>query len=191
MLHKDLRSVFASGELEAAVSSSGSGPLPPCCRMSAAFHPCQVGAPRHPRARRAAARAARRGPRSRGRGARGAGELGGAEHGVTSTKSRARRDGVMPGAIDNNAAERAIRPLTVGRKNYLFLGSDNGGRTAATLYSLTASAKRHGLDPFIYLRDVLATFNQTSTGQLEQFLPDIWRQNQLKQLANLENQNPT
>ncbi|MAX23090.1 MAG: transposase [Phycisphaeraceae bacterium] len=94
-------------------------------------------------------------------------------------------------AIDNNAAERAIRPLTVGRKNYLFLGSDNGGRTAATLYSLTASAKRHGLDPFIYLRDVLATFNQTSTGQLEQFLPDIWRQNQLKQLANLENQNPT
>jgi hypothetical protein len=58
------------------------------------------------------------------------------------------------------------------------------------LYSLTASAKRHGLDPFIYLRDVLATFIQTSIGQLEQFLPDVWKQNQLKQLANLENPNP-
>jgi hypothetical protein len=93
--------------------------------------------------------------------------------------------------IDNNAAERAIRPLVIGRNNYLFFGSDNGGRTAVTLYSRTVSAKRHGLDPFIYLRDVLATFNQTSTGQLEQFLPDVWKQNQLKQLANLENQNPT
>lgn len=84
-------------------------------------------------------------------------------------------------AIDNNAAERAIRPLTVGRKNYLFLGSDTGGRTAAILYSLTATAKRHGLDPFVYLRDVLATIGSTPVSQLDQFLPDRWRAQQLEE----------
>ena len=86
-------------------------------------------------------------------------------------------------AIDNNAAERAIRPITLGRKNYLMLGSDRGGRTAATLYSLTASAKRHDLDPFIYLRDVLATIAATPVSQLHQFLPDRWKQQQLKEIA--------
>ncbi len=86
-------------------------------------------------------------------------------------------------AIDNNAAERAIRPLVVGRKNYLFLGSDTGGRTAATLYSLTASAKRHGLDPFVYLRDVLATIGSTPLSQLDQYLPDRWRDQQLKEIV--------
>lgn len=86
-------------------------------------------------------------------------------------------------AIDNNAAERAIRPLVIGRKNCLFLGSDAGGRTAATLYSLVASAKRHGLDPFVYLRDVLATIAVTPLSQLDQFLPDRWRDRQLKEIA--------
>jgi transposase len=86
-------------------------------------------------------------------------------------------------AIDNNAAERAIRPLVVGRKNYLFLGSDTGGRTAATLYSVVASAKRHGLDPFVYLRDVLATIGHTPVSQLDQFLPDRWKQQQLQEIA--------
>ena len=86
-------------------------------------------------------------------------------------------------AIDNNAAERAIRPLVIGRKNYLTLGSDNGGLTAATLYSIVASAKRHGLDPFVYLRDVLATIGSTPVSQLDQFLPDRWRHEQLQQIA--------
>ncbi len=86
-------------------------------------------------------------------------------------------------AIDNNVAERAIRPLTVGRKNYLFLGSDTGGRTAAILYSLTASAKRHGLDPFVYLRDVLATIGATPINQLDPFLPDRWKRQQLTEIA--------
>jgi len=85
-------------------------------------------------------------------------------------------------AIDNNTAERAIRPLVVGRKNYLFFGSDTGGRTAAILYSLTATAKRHSLDPFVYLRDVLATIAATPISQLDQFLPDRWRTQQLKQI---------
>ncbi|MFA7236305.1 MAG: IS66 family transposase [Phycisphaeraceae bacterium] len=78
-------------------------------------------------------------------------------------------------AIDNNAAERAIRPLTIGRKNYLFFGSDGGGRTAAILYSVVAGAKRHGLDPFVYLRDVLAVIGSTPMSQLDQFLPDRWK----------------
>jgi transposase len=47
--------------------------------------------------------------------------------------------------IDNNASERDLRPVAIGRNNYTFFGSDNGGRTAAVLYSLIASAKRHGL----------------------------------------------
>lgn len=86
-------------------------------------------------------------------------------------------------AIDNNAAERAIRPLTLGRKNYLFFGSDTGGRTAAILYSLVASAKRHGLDPFFYLRDVLAVIGATPISKLDQFLPDRWRQQQLAEIT--------
>lgn len=76
---------------------------------------------------------------------------------------------------DNNAAENAIRPLVVGRKNWLFAGSDNGGRTAAVLASLVASAKQHGLDPFVYLRDVLTRIAATPVSQLDQFLPDRWK----------------
>ena len=86
-------------------------------------------------------------------------------------------------AIDNNAAERAIRPITIGRKNYLTLGSDAGGRTAAILYSLVASAKRHGMDPWVYLRDVLATVANTPVSQLGKFLPDRWKQQQLNEIA--------
>lgn len=94
----------------------------------------------------------------------------------TTNHWRALRRYVTDGdlAIDNNIAERAIRPLTIGRKNYLFTGNDGGGRTAATLYSLVASAKRHGLDPFAYLRDVLASIAPTPHSELDQFLPDRW-----------------
>lgn len=57
--------------------------------------------------------------------------------------------------IDNNAAENALRGIAIGRKNWLFCGSDRGGRAAAIFFSLLASCKRHGHDPFGYLRDVL------------------------------------
>jgi hypothetical protein len=86
-------------------------------------------------------------------------------------------------SIDNNAAERAIRPVTLGRKNYLFFGSDAGGRTGAVLYSVVASAQRHGLDLFIYLREVLATIGATPLSGLEALLPDRWREQQLKEIA--------
>jgi transposase len=58
--------------------------------------------------------------------------------------------------ISNNAAERAIRPLALGRKNYLFAGSDAGGERAAAFYTLIETAKLNGLDPDAYLREVLA-----------------------------------
>ena len=86
-------------------------------------------------------------------------------------------------AIDHNVAERAIRPLTLGRKNYQFLGSDAGGRTAANLYRVVAWAKRHGLEPFVYLRDIFATLPATPITQLDRFLPDRWQDQQLKEIA--------
>ena len=57
--------------------------------------------------------------------------------------------------IDNNVAERAVRPLAIGRKNWLFVAGDGGLRTAAVLMSLCASAKRHALNPWAYLTDLL------------------------------------
>src|SRR5690606_2661891 len=58
--------------------------------------------------------------------------------------------------IDNNAAERALRTVAIGRKNYLFAGSDAGGERAAAIYSLIGTAKLNDLDPEAYLRHVLA-----------------------------------
>lgn len=79
--------------------------------------------------------------------------------------------------IDNNAAERALRSIAVGRKNYLFLGSPRGGRAAATLYSLIESAKRHKLDPFAYLRDLLRRVSTHPQKDIAQLLPDRWKLN--------------
>ena len=77
--------------------------------------------------------------------------------------------------IDNNATENALRPVALGRKNWLFAGSDEGGRTGAALMSLVASCKRHGLDPFAYLRDVLTRLPATPICDLDPFLPDRWK----------------
>jgi len=74
--------------------------------------------------------------------------------------------------IDNNSAERAVRPVAVGRKNYMFFGSDNGGHTAAVLYSLLVTAKRHGLDPFEYLRDVIGRISDHPSNRPTELLPD-------------------
>ncbi len=78
-------------------------------------------------------------------------------------------------AIDNNPAERALRPVCVGRGNWLFAGSARGGRAAATLFSLIASAKRHGLDPFAYLRDLLARIPTHPHRRIDELFPDRWK----------------
>jgi transposase len=77
--------------------------------------------------------------------------------------------------IDNNPAENAIRPVVLGRKNWLFAGSDNGGRTAAILGSFIASCQRHQIDPFAYLRDVLTEIASCPINELDRLLPDRWR----------------
>ena len=76
--------------------------------------------------------------------------------------------------IDNNAAERALRPIAVGRKNYLFFGSDVGGATAAVLYSLVQTCKHLGIEPWRYLRDVLERMPTHPPERLEELLPDRW-----------------
>jgi hypothetical protein len=73
--------------------------------------------------------------------------------------------------IDNNAAERALRVVALGRKNYLFAGSDAGGERAAAIYSLLGSAKLNGLDPEIYLQHVLACIADHPISRIDQLLP--------------------
>jgi transposase len=73
--------------------------------------------------------------------------------------------------IDNNAAERAIRPIALGRKNYLFAGSDAGGRRAAAIYSLIETAKLDGRDPEAYLRDVLTRIADHAINRIKSCFP--------------------
>ena len=73
--------------------------------------------------------------------------------------------------IDNNAAERALRVVALGRKNFLFAGSDGGGESAATLYSLIGTAKLNGIDPESYLRNVLSRIADHPVNRIEELLP--------------------
>jgi transposase len=73
--------------------------------------------------------------------------------------------------IDNNSAERALRAVAVGRKNYLFAGSDRGGERAATFYSLIGTAKLNGIDPEAYLRQVLTRIADHPVNRIAELLP--------------------
>ena len=77
--------------------------------------------------------------------------------------------------IDNNVAERAVKRVAIGRKNWLFAGHDESGAAHALLWSLIASAERHGLDPQRYLTGVLARISAAKLSELDQFLPDVWK----------------
>lgn len=78
-------------------------------------------------------------------------------------------------AIDNNAAERALRGVALGRKNYLFAGSDQGGERAAAIYTLIETCKLNGVDPQAYLADVIARINTHPAKRLAELLPYNWK----------------
>jgi len=77
--------------------------------------------------------------------------------------------------IDNNGAERALRGIALGRKNWMFFGSDTGGRTAAVLTSFITTCKRVDIDPFAYLRDVFDRIAAHPAHRIEELLPDKWK----------------
>lgn len=78
-------------------------------------------------------------------------------------------DGLLE--IDNNAAERALRTVALGRKNDLFAGSDSGGERAAAIYSLIGTAKLNGLAPEAYLRNVLTRIADHPVNRIHELLP--------------------
>lgn len=82
-------------------------------------------------------------------------------------------DGRLP--MTNNAAERTMRPIAVGRGNWLFAGSLRGGRAAAIILSFVESAKLHGLNPFLYLRDVLTRLPSARANDLDSLSPHLWQ----------------
>ena len=95
-------------------------------------------------------------------------------------------------AIDNNLSERTLRAIALGRNNWGVIGSETGGKTAAVLYTMVATCKHLGMDPFIYLRETLpalfALGEKPTDEQLAEWLPDRWlirrAERSLNSLAN-------
>jgi hypothetical protein len=85
--------------------------------------------------------------------------------------------------IDNNLVENAIRPTKLGMKNWLFLGSESSGRTSAILFTIIESAKRHGLEPYDYIRYLLETLPSTTNWNLHQLAPAQFAKSQPKAAA--------
>jgi len=77
--------------------------------------------------------------------------------------------------IDNNVSERTLRMVVIGRKNYMFAGSEAGAWRAATIYSLVASCKLNDIDPFSYFRDILARISTHPASKIDELLPGAWK----------------
>lgn len=99
--------------------------------------------------------------------------------------------------IDNNAAERIMRPVAIGRKNWLFVASRTGGERAAVLMSVVQSCKRNHVEPWAYLRDAFARLpklgDAPTSENLDQFLPHRWLKanpNHAWHIQQLRQQNP-
>ncbi|KDU95567.1 transposase [Komagataeibacter rhaeticus AF1] len=80
--------------------------------------------------------------------------------------------------LSNNAAERALRGIALGRKAWLFAGSDRGGERAAAMYSLIVTARLNDVDPHAWLADVLARINDIPNPRLHELLPWHWKVHQ-------------
>jgi len=89
--------------------------------------------------------------------------------------------------IDNNATENELRRLTIGRKNWLFVGSADGGRVAASMYTLVSSAARHHVDVWAYVNDVLRQLASGLT-DYESLLPDVWREHHPESIRTYRDQ---
>jgi len=76
--------------------------------------------------------------------------------------------------IDNNLVENAIRPTALGKKNWLFFGDANAGERSAVIYSIIESCRRHGVEPYIYLRDVLTRLPSMTNRQIKDVVPKAW-----------------
>jgi transposase len=87
--------------------------------------------------------------------------------------------------LDNNVAERAIRPLTIGRKNWLFVGSEDGGRASATVLSLVQTCRNLEINPQEYLEDVLRRIMGHPAQRVQELLPDLWLAAKQKDAATL------
>lgn len=87
-------------------------------------------------------------------------------------------------AIDNNVAEREMKRIAIGRKNWLFVGSPQGGKTAAILMSFTSTCHRLAIEPWAYLQDVLSRLPTTPAAQLPNLVPDRWQAAQRAQAAS-------
>jgi len=77
--------------------------------------------------------------------------------------------------LSNNAAERALRGIALGRKSWLFAGSDRGGQRAAAMYSIIVTAKMNDVDPQAWLTDVLTRIAEHPVHRLDELLPGNWR----------------
>lgn len=82
--------------------------------------------------------------------------------------------------LDNNVAERAVRPLALGRKNWLFVGNEVGGEATAILLSLVQSCRGLGINPREYLEDVMRRLMSHNAQKISELLPDQWAKAQIK-----------
>ena len=85
-----------------------------------------------------------------------------------------RKSGVARTIPFNNVAERAMRPLALGRKNYLFAGSDEGGRRAAVMYTLIETARLNDVDPEAWLGDLISRIADHPNSKIDELLPWKW-----------------
>ena len=85
-------------------------------------------------------------------------------------------------AIDNNPAERAIKPVVIGRKNWMFAGADSGAEILADAMTIIETAKMSGLNPEAYLADVLARINDHMNPRLDELLPWNWAEEQSQKI---------
>jgi transposase len=104
-----------------------------------------------------------------------------ARSGLRSARTRFLDDGRI--CLSNNASERALRGVALGRRAWLFAGSDRGGERAAVIYSLIVTAKLNGIDPQAWLADVLRRIADHPASRLDELLPWHWKRPEIPAAA--------